>query len=161
MLTEKHQQIVANVLKKFSKKIEEAKNSLEKPTVKDILWPDADSKFWCYFCQIDVNRHKVNKIEMGDSIIIVHGGMLEHIVREDHVKSTTTFLKNNRVDMKRTPEFVLTSQTYIKFLGNVEKAVSVFFRDKANLLKQMSSHIRVQTALQQQITAAGLLDQVC
>ncbi|GFS16288.1 coiled-coil domain-containing protein 84-like [Elysia marginata] len=158
VLTERHQQIVTNVLKKFSKKIAEAKKSLEEPTVKDVLWPDVNHKFWCYFCLSDFECHKVNYAELGDCVV-PKGGILEHIVREDHVTNTTTFLKDNRVNMKRTPEFVLTSQEYIKFLGNVEKAISVFFQDRAHLLQQISSDIRAQTAIQHQIVAAGLLDQ--
>ncbi|KAK3785471.1 hypothetical protein RRG08_048607 [Elysia crispata] len=158
VLTERHQQIVTNVLNKYSKRIAEAKKSSEEPLVKDMAWSDANRKFWCYFCQSDIECHRVNHSAV-NACVVQHGGMLEHIVREDHVKNTTSFLKENRMDMKRTPDFILTSQIYIKFLENVEKAVSVFFQAKEHLVQEMASSIRVQAAMQQQIMAAGLADQ--
>ncbi|GFN74997.1 coiled-coil domain-containing protein 84-like [Plakobranchus ocellatus] len=158
ILTTRHQEVVNNVVKKFSRKIAEAKKSVDIPAVKDCKWSDADRKFWCYFCQSDNNCHKMRFTDNGDCIV-EHGGMLEHIVREDHVKNTTSFLKVNRVDMKRTPEFILTSQEYINFLANAEKAISIFFKEKAQLLHQISSNIRVQSAVRRHVVAAALMEQ--
>ncbi|CAG5136235.1 unnamed protein product [Candidula unifasciata] len=158
--SKKHKEIVANILVKFSKKITEAKAFLKKPSIKEITWDQAGNKFWCYFCQGDIDKHKLNVSTPGQCVV-EYGGFLEHITRSDHAENTAKFLKENMLDMKRTLEFVINEKMYLKFLEDVEAAVTRFFMLKSQVLTQIASHIRSQSVIRRDVVASSLREQVC
>ncbi|XP_059149967.1 centrosomal AT-AC splicing factor-like [Physella acuta] len=156
--SKRHQDLVSNVLKKFLKKINEARTSLQNPKVHDTTWPERDKNFWCYFCQLDVGKHKHHFTAMGECFIC-HGGLLEHITRSDHVENTVKFLKENKIDLKRTSEFVLSSTTFLKYLEDLDAVCSKFFKEQMETVKKLAAEIKSQDRLHQQIVSFGLLDQ--
>ncbi|BFZ14650.1 hypothetical protein BsWGS_17689 [Bradybaena similaris] len=158
VFSQKHTEIVANILAKFLKKITEAKEFLKKPSVKDITWDQAGNKFWCYFCQEDVDKHRLSVLMLGQCVV-EYGGLLEHITRTDHTQNTAKFLKENKLDMKRTSEYIINEKVYLKYLEDVESAASQFFMLKSQVLTQISSQIRAQSVIRHEVVASSLREQ--
>ncbi|CAL1540732.1 unnamed protein product [Lymnaea stagnalis] len=158
IFSKRHQEIVANVLKKLSKKITEAKLKMKPPLVCEITWVESDQTVWCYFCSSDVVKHRRHMTAMGECMIS-HGGLLEHITRDDHTQNTVKFLKENKLDLKRVPDFILSSSDYLQYLENTDGVCSNFFKKKMEDLKRLATELKSQTVSRLQIFATGCIDQ--
>jgi hypothetical protein len=75
IFTQQHKAKLSEIIKKFSKKIRDARRLLQKPHVIDgELEPGA--ALWCYCCQEEVLKH------VTDGLTTVEwGGLLEHMAR--------------------------------------------------------------------------------
>ncbi|XP_076333805.1 centrosomal AT-AC splicing factor-like isoform X2 [Tachypleus tridentatus] len=71
----KHRETVENLLRKFDTKIQEGLCLLHNPVIHDMYW-EYTKKFWCYFCEKEVERHEIQ----GD-VTISCGGLLKHLAR--------------------------------------------------------------------------------
>jgi len=144
--SKRHQEVIKNILKKFSSKIQKATSTVSQPLVKVISsGEDETTCFWCYFCGKDVVMHTIRQTVRGE-VCITNGGMLEHISGTDHSLAMDQFFKENRVDdAERKKTFVISSQLHMKFIEDAYKECELCLDKKAAELKKMCAVINQQT----------------
>ncbi|XP_012940764.1 coiled-coil domain-containing protein 84 [Aplysia californica] len=157
MYSKRHQEIVLNILKKFSTKIQNAKASVTQPKIRMLTAEDREIFFWCYFCQKDVLVHSFKQSQRGDCVI-ESGGILEHISGSDHGVCADRFLKENKVELERKQEFVMSSQGYMKFWEAASYACESFVSEKVKALQQITADISGQNLHSQYTLMSATLD---
>lgn len=136
--SKKHQEIVKNVLAKFLKKVNEAKQFLKKPEVHDLLWEDG-AKVWCYFCAQEVEKHG-KKVE---TALSVHShNFLLHLATPGHEAACKSFFWKNKVSKASVPLYIVSSA----MLSKAEPRIDAV--EKAYLEKMERLHQKTVAAIQ-------------
>ncbi|KAK8787148.1 hypothetical protein V5799_023081 [Amblyomma americanum] len=136
--SKKHLEIVKNVLAKFLKKVNEAKQFLKKPEVHDLLWEDG-AKVWCYFCAQEVEKHGRKE----ETALSVHSlNFLRHLSTPGHEAACKSFFWKNKVSKASVPLYVISST----MLSKAEPLIEAV--EKAYLEKMERLHRKTVTAIQ-------------
>ncbi|XP_075548248.1 centrosomal AT-AC splicing factor-like [Dermacentor variabilis] len=117
----KHQEIVKNVLAKYLKKVNEAKQFLKKPEVHDLLWEDG-AKVWCYFCTMEIEKHG-RKVD--DALSVRSYNFLLHLATPAHEAACKSFFWKNKISKTSIKLYVIKSATVSKaepLINAAEKA---------------------------------------
>lgn len=136
--SKKHQGIVKNVLAKYLKKINEAKQYLKKPEVHDLLWEDG-AKVWCYFCAQEIEKHSRN----ADTALSIRShNFLLHLAMPAHEAACKSFFWKNKVSKSAVPQYVISST----LIAKAEPAITA--AEKAYLAKMDRLHQQTVAVIQ-------------
>lgn len=136
--SKKHQGIVKNVLAKYLKKINEAKQYLKKPEVHDLLWEDG-AKVWCYFCAQEIEKHSRN----ADTALSIRShNFLLHLATPAHEAACKSFFWKNKVSKSAVPQYVISST----LIAKAEPAITA--AEKAYLAKMDRLHQQTVAVIQ-------------
>lgn len=131
--SKKHQEIVKNVLAKYLKKVNEAKQFLKKPEVHDLLWEDG-AKVWCYFCTVEIEKHG-RKVD--DALSVRSYNFLLHLATPAHEAACKSFFWKNKISKASVKLYIINSAIVSKaepLINAAEKA----YLEKMERLHQKS-----------------------
>ncbi|XP_062341626.1 coiled-coil domain-containing protein 84 [Osmerus eperlanus] len=144
-----HQSKLKVVLVKFIEKVKQARRTIKNPQVEKFDCTLNECKFWCYCCEVEVNRHVTDA-----SITVLFGGLLEHMATPEHGKRTHRFWWENKADPKLRDKFIVTEEEIERFKTEVAKALESFAEKENELVKQQAAHIRAQEQHRQEVLQA-------
>ncbi|XP_076333804.1 centrosomal AT-AC splicing factor-like isoform X1 [Tachypleus tridentatus] len=132
----KHRETVENLLRKFDTKIQEGLCLLHNPVIHDMYW-EYTKKFWCYFCEKEVERHEIQ----GD-VTISCGGLLKHLASENHLKALKHFWWQNKLDKSKISTYSISVESLNKFLKLIPQKIEEYLKNLDHLHKKDIDHIR-------------------
>ncbi|XP_013390184.1 coiled-coil domain-containing protein 84 [Lingula anatina] len=119
-----HRGIVKNIVDKFYKKVQAAKNAMKTPLAHELSW-EMGAKFWCYFCAEDVEKH--TRTEEGT---VEYGGFIQHFLSASHIKNMHHFFYENKVEKSRKENFILSMEDFARFQVKAEQAVKDYVEEQ-------------------------------
>ncbi|ELU00587.1 hypothetical protein CAPTEDRAFT_221968 [Capitella teleta] len=114
------------------------KKSLRHPVVHDSVW-ESGRKFWCPFCQKEVNRHWTS-----DNETVQNGGFLEHLSSKEHHRNSYKFWRQNHLNEERRGKILLREELIDKFEAKSEKAMVTYREEKQNSLKKAADELKLE-----------------
>uniref|UniRef100_A0A8C6UQG8 Coiled-coil domain containing 84 n=1 Tax=Neogobius melanostomus TaxID=47308 RepID=A0A8C6UQG8_9GOBI len=140
-----HQSRLRVVLLKFLEKVKEARRTLKKPQVEKCDWTQPNQKFWCYCCQLEVDKNVTD-----GNTTVLYGGLIEHMATQEHRKNTHKFWWENRADQKLKDKVFFSEEETDRFKAEVEKVLETFVEKDDELIKQEAEVIRAQEKRRQE-----------
>ncbi|XP_072288866.1 centrosomal AT-AC splicing factor [Eucyclogobius newberryi] len=134
-----HQGRLRVVLLKFLEKVKEARRMLKKPQVEKFDCTQHNQKFWCYCCELEVDRNVTD----GDKTVL-YAGLIEHMATQEHRKSTHKFWWENKADQKLKEKVFFSKEEIDRFKAEVEKVLGTFVEKEDDFIKQGAEFIRNQ-----------------
>ncbi|XP_055080421.1 coiled-coil domain-containing protein 84 isoform X2 [Periophthalmus magnuspinnatus] len=134
-----HQGRLRVVLLKFLEKVKEARRMLKKPQVETFDCTQHNQKFWCYCCELEVDRNVTD-----GNMAVLYAGLIEHMATQEHRKSTHKFWWENKADQKLKDKFFFSNEEIDRFKAEVEKALGTFVEKEDDFIKQEAEFIRNQ-----------------
>ncbi|XP_053726834.1 coiled-coil domain-containing protein 84 [Synchiropus splendidus] len=141
-----HQSKLRVVLLKFFEKVKEARRTLKTPLVETFDVTQHMDKFWCYCCQLEVERNITD-----GNMTVIWGGLLEHMAKPDHRKNTHKFWWENNADPKLRDRVIFTEEEIEKFKTEVRRVLENFEEKEDHFVKQQTEKIRVQEMKRQEM----------
>ncbi|KAJ0019208.1 hypothetical protein NQD34_006777 [Periophthalmus magnuspinnatus] len=127
-----HQGRLRVVLLKFLEKVKEARRMLKKPQVETFDCTQHNQKFWCYCCELEVDRNVTD-----GNMAVLYAGLIEHMATQEHRKSTHKFWWENKADQKLKDKFFFSNEEIDRFKAEVEKALGTFVEKEDDFIKQV------------------------
>lgn len=149
-----HQSRLRVVLLKFLEKVKEARRTLKKPQVEKFDSTQHYQKFWCYCCQLEVDKNVTD-----GNMTVLHGGLIEHMATQEHRKNTHKFWWENKADQKLKDKVFFSVEETDRFKVEVEKVLETFVEKEDNLIKLEVELIRAQEKHRQEFLET--LTEVC
>uniref|UniRef100_A0A3Q3FAY2 Centrosomal AT-AC splicing factor n=1 Tax=Labrus bergylta TaxID=56723 RepID=A0A3Q3FAY2_9LABR len=149
-----HQSRLRVVLLKFLEKVKEARRTLKKPQVEKFDCTQHKQKFWCYCCDLEVERNVTD-----GNMTVLYGGLLEHMATQEHKKNTHKFWWENKADQKYRDKFIIAEEETDRFKTEVANALESFVENEDEFIKQQADHIRTQEKHRQDVLQSLL--EVC
>lgn len=149
-----HQSRLRVVLLKFLEKVKEARRTLRKPQVEKFDSSQHYQKFWCYCCQLEVDKNVTD-----GNMTVLHGGLIEHMATQQHRKNTHKFWWENKADQKLKDKVFFSVEETDRFKVEVEKVLETFVEKEDELIKQEAELIRAQEKHRQEFLES--LTEVC
>ncbi|XP_055019104.1 coiled-coil domain-containing protein 84 isoform X2 [Boleophthalmus pectinirostris] len=134
-----HQSRLRVVLLKFLEKVKEAHRMLKKPQVETFDCTQHNQKFWCYCCELEVDRNVTD-----GNMTVLYAGLIEHMATQEHRKSTHKFWWENKADQKLKDKFFFSKEEIDRFKTEVEKVLGTFVEKEDEFIKQEAELIRNQ-----------------
>ncbi|KAM7017617.1 centrosomal AT-AC splicing factor [Tautogolabrus adspersus] len=141
-----HQSRLRVVLLKFLEKVKEARRTLKKPQVEKFDCTQHKQKFWCYCCDLEVERNVTD-----GNMTVLYGGLLEHMATQEHKKNTHKFWWENKADPKYRDKFIIAEDETERFKTEVANALESFVENEDEFIKQQADHIRTQEKHRQDV----------
>ncbi|XP_020507910.2 coiled-coil domain-containing protein 84 [Labrus bergylta] len=141
-----HQSRLRVVLLKFLEKVKEARRTLKKPQVEKFDCTQHKQKFWCYCCDLEVERNVTD-----GNMTVLYGGLLEHMATQEHKKNTHKFWWENKADQKYRDKFIIAEEETDRFKTEVANALESFVENEDEFIKQQADHIRTQEKHRQDV----------
>ncbi|KAM9811039.1 centrosomal AT-AC splicing factor [Neosynchiropus ocellatus] len=141
-----HQSRLRVVLLKFFEKVKEARRTLKTPRVETFDVTQHIDKFWCYCCQLEVERNITD-----GNMTVVWGGLLEHMATPDHRKNTHKFWWENNAEPKLRDRVIFSEEEIEKFKTEVGHALKNFEEKEDDFVKQQTEEIRAQEMKRQEM----------
>lgn len=154
--SKKHQEIVKNVLAKYLKKVNEAKQFLKTPEVHDLLWEDG-AKVWCYFCTAEIEKHGRN---VDDALSVRSYNFLLHLATPAHEAACKSFFWKNKISKASVKLYVISSDIVSKAEPLIHAAEKAYL-EKMERLHQKNVSAILKADKQREDTVMKACLEVC
>ncbi|KAJ0044136.1 hypothetical protein NL108_009797, partial [Boleophthalmus pectinirostris] len=134
--------------------VKEAHRMLKKPQVETFDCTQHNQKFWCYCCELEVDRNVTD-----GNMTVLYAGLIEHMATQEHRKSTHKFWWENKADQKLKDKFFFSKEEIDRFKTEVEKVLGTFVEKEDEFIKQEAELIRNQEKHRQEFLKS--LTEVC
>lgn len=155
--SKRHQNMLGNILKKFSAKMDEGRKCLKMPVVQSIFTQlnpnDSSEKFWCYFCNRDQHCHKIQ-----DGWTIKYAEMLNHLSSNVHVSKMKRFWYLNHLDKEQQLGFYISQDNIKQFWKRVAILQTKIEKQKCQKLNEDAAEIRKVDQSRSEVVQATLCD---
>ncbi|CAG5924962.1 unnamed protein product [Menidia menidia] len=141
-----HQSRLRVILLKYLEKVKEARRTLKKPQVEKFDGPQHKQTFWCYCCELEVERNVTD-----GNMTVLYGGLLEHMATPEHKKNTHKFWWDNKADPKLRDKVIITEEETERFKSEVTKVLENFVEKEDDYVKQEADVIRAQEKHRQEV----------
>ncbi|XP_061586079.1 coiled-coil domain-containing protein 84 [Cololabis saira] len=146
-----HQSRLRVVLLKFIEKVKEARRTLKKPQVDKFDCTLHTQKFWCYCCELEVERNVTD-----GKMTVLHGGLIEHMSTPEHKKNTNKFWWENKADPKLRDKVIIAEEETERFKAEVAKGFDSFVEKEDEFIKEQADVIRAQEKQRQEVVQSLL-----
>ncbi|XP_006811383.1 centrosomal AT-AC splicing factor-like [Saccoglossus kowalevskii] len=131
--SKRHKDRIQSALRRFCKKIKEAKSEIKKPTVSNNT-SLLEVNFWCYMCAQEIQKH--GKDFSNKDIILNFKGFIVHLLSADHLKNVKQFLWEHKLDKNEKDKYIFTEDHWIKYQQSIKSVVTEFKNNKKKIFQE-------------------------
>lgn len=134
-----HQSRLRVALLRLTDKVKEARRTIRRPQVERFAGPRHQQTFWCCCCGVEAQRNVMDR-----NMVVLHGGLLEHMATPEHKKKTQTFWWEHKADPKLRDKVLITTEDTDRFKAEVAKALATYMDKEDTVVKQHTDMIHCQ-----------------
>ncbi|KAK0142336.1 Coiled-coil domain-containing protein 84 [Merluccius polli] len=134
-----HQSRLRVVILKFIEKVKEARRTIKRPQVERLDGTQQGGTFWCYCCGVETERNVTD-----GNMVVLHGGLLEHMATPEHKKNTQRFWWEYKADPKLRDKVLITTEDTERFKAEVANALASYVDKEDTVVQQHTAMIHCQ-----------------